>query len=435
MDRSRLYGPVNRWAEFRRRQRAALEESNRIAAVREAHENGQLTEEGQHAYAESVGTDGRAPSGSVSGGLPDTADRLGHGQQTPYGVVGRPLNRHSPFYLGFFGALGAVVAIALWGLVGRLQTTLTILVVSVFLTLSLDPVVQWMTGRGMRRPGAVAITFAGLLAVFGLIGLVIIPPVVSEGSELAGNAPDYAQQVLDSRWVRQLDRDYDLVGRVEEEVRKRATDEAFISGVLGGVLGAGRAVISGVFQVFTVLVLTLYFLTTLPRMKHAAFATVPASRRLRVNTLSEEIMRRTGSYALGQVAVASINAVLSWVMMTVLGIPYAAVLAVAVGLLGLIPMVGATLGAFLVCLIALFTDPTKALVAGIYYVVYQQLENYVIAPRIMQRTVSVPGAVTVVAALIGGTLFGVIGALLAIPVAAGMLLLYEEVLVPRQGRV
>ncbi len=217
-------------------------------------------------------------------------------------------------------------------------------------------------------------------------------------------------------------------------MRKRATDEAFISGVLGGVLGAGRAVISGVFQVFTVLVLTLYFLTTLPRMKHAAFATVPATRRLRVTTLSEEIMRRTGSYALGQVAVASINAVLSWVMMTVLGIPYAAVLAVAVGLLGLIPMVGATLGAFLVCLIALFTDPTKALIAAIYYIVYQQLENYVIAPRIMQRTVSVPGAVTVVAALIGGTLFGVIGALLAIPVAAGMLLLYEEVLVPRQGR-
>lgn len=119
-------------------------------------------------------------------------------------------------------------------------------------------------------------------------------------------------------------------------------------------------------------------------------------------------------------------------MMSLLGIPYAAVLAVLVGFLGLIPMVGATLGAALVCLVAFFDEPRSALIAGIYYLVYQQIENYVIAPRIMQRTVSVPGAVTVVAALAGGTLLGVLGALLAIPVAAAALLLVDEVLVPRQ---
>ena len=141
-------------------------------------------------------------------------------------------------------------------------------------------------------------------------------------------------------------------------------------------------------------------------------------------------MRRTGSYAIGQVAVATINAVCSWIMMMIVGIPYAAVLAVAVGFLGLIPMVGATIGAAVVCLVAVFDEPKKAVIALVYYVIYQQLENYVVAPRIMQRTVSVPGAVTVVAALAGGTLLGVLGALLAIPVAAGLLLLYEEVLLP-----
>lgn len=145
-------------------------------------------------------------------------------------------------------------------------------------------------------------------------------------------------------------------------------------------------------------------------------------------------MRRTGAYAAGQGLVATLNALASYIMMTVVGVPYAAVLAVVVGLLGLIPMVGATLGALVVGVIALFTDPTKALVVGIYYVVYQQIENYVIVPRIMTSTVSVPGAVTIVAALAGGTLLGVIGALLAIPVAAGLLLLYEEVLLPRQRR-
>lgn len=143
-------------------------------------------------------------------------------------------------------------------------------------------------------------------------------------------------------------------------------------------------------------------------------------------------MRRVGSYAIAQVSVATINAVCSWIMMSIVDIRYAAVLAVVVGFLGLIPMVGASLGAAIVCAVAVFDDPQKALIALIYYVVYQQLENYLVAPKIMQRTVAVPGAVTVVAALVGATLLGMLGALLAIPVAAGLLLIYEEVLVPRQ---
>jgi predicted PurR-regulated permease PerM len=146
-------------------------------------------------------------------------------------------------------------------------------------------------------------------------------------------------------------------------------------------------------------------------------------------------MRRTGSYAIGQVLIATLNALLSYVMMRIVGIPYAAVLAVTVGLLGLIPMIGATLGAAVVCIVAFFDEPKKALIALVYYLIYQQLENYVVAPRVMQRTVSVPGPVTIVAALAGAALLGVLGALLAIPVAAGLLLLYEEVLVPRQRRV
>jgi predicted PurR-regulated permease PerM len=162
---------------------------------------------------------------------------------------------------------------------------------------------------------------------------------------------------------------------------------------------------------------------------------VPASRRPRVISLSEEIMRRVGSYAIGQVVVAAVNAFCAWIMMSIVGIPYAAVLAVAVGFLGLVPMVGATLGAVLVAVVALFDDPKNAVIAIVYFIVYQQTENYLVAPRIMQRTVSVPGAVTIVAALIGGTLLGMLGALLAIPAAAGLLLLYDEVLVPRQRRV
>ena len=151
-------------------------------------------------------------------------------------------------------------------------------------------------------------------------------------------------------------------------------------------------------------------------------------------SLSEEILRRVGSYAIGQVAVATINALCSWIMMSIVGIRYAAVLAVVVGVLGLVPMVGASLGAAAVCVVALFDDPKKAAIALVYYVIYQQVENYVVAPRIMQRTISVPGAVTVIAALIGATLAGMLGALLAIPVAAGVLLIFDEVVLPRQSQ-
>ncbi|HSO65840.1 MAG TPA: AI-2E family transporter [Ornithinibacter sp.] len=422
---------MKRWAEFRRRQLAALEESNRIAAESLSGPE----EEGAGATAVSgtpavdgpshVDQDPAAPTGE------------GHGSSVaaaPYGIVGRPLNRHSPFYLGFFGATGALLAVGFWQVAGRLTTTLTVLVVSLFLTLALNPLVDRLVARGVRHSGSVAIVFSGVIVVFVLIGALVIPPVVEQGAQLAQMAPDYLQDVLNSRWLRELDKSYDVIDKVQVEITERMSDQVFLEGVLGGILGAGRAVLSGAFQVFTILVLTLYFMASLPRVKQGAYAMVPASRRARVVSLAEEIMRRVGSYAIGQVAIATLNAVLSYVMMTLVGIPYAAVLAVTVGLLGLIPMIGATLGAVLVCIVAFFAEPNKALIAGIYYLVYQQVENYLVAPRIMQRTVSVPGPVTIVAALIGGALLGVLGALLAIPVAAGLLLLYEEVLVPRQRR-
>ncbi len=352
----------------------------------------------------------------------------------PFGRAGQPLNRHSPFYIGFVGAAGVIAAMGLWHLVGRLSSTLTILVVSFFLTLALNPMVEWLIGRHLRRSQAVGIVFAGLLVVAGLLGVLVLPPAVKEGTALLQNAPGYVDQVMHLDWVQKLDKNYQIVEKLQQEINSRLTDGSFVGRVFGGVLGAGAALANGLLQVFTILVLTLYFLAAFPRVKQAAYAMVPSSRRPRVVSLSEEIMRRTGAYAIGQAAVATVNGILSFVMMSIVGIPYAAVLAVLVGLLGLIPMVGATIGAVLVAGVAFFDEPRKAIIAAVYYVIYQQIENYVVSPRIMARTVDVPGAITVVAAMAGGTLLGVLGALLAVPVAAGLLLLYEEVLVPRQER-
>ncbi|MEO7754620.1 MAG: AI-2E family transporter [Terracoccus sp.] len=351
-----------------------------------------------------------------------------------FGPAGNPLNRQSPFYVGFVGALGVLTAYAVTQAIGRLDTTITLLVVAFFLTLSLNPLVEGLVRRGLRRGGAVAIVFTGLLAVFALVGAVVIPPVAEQGAELTTNAPSMLDGLLQNAWVQDVDHRYQLIQRFQDEINIRVADGNLWASIFGGVLDASRMIASSIFSVLTVLVLTLYFLASLPAVKQAAYAMVPASRRPRVISLAEEIMRRVGSYAIGQVSVAAINAFFAWIMMSLIGLRFAAVLAVAVGFLGLIPMVGATLGASIVAVVAFFDEPKKALIVIVYFIVYQQIENYALMPRIMQRTVSVPGAVTVVAALAGGTLLGVLGALLAIPVAAGLLLIYEEVLVPRQRR-
>lgn len=394
---------VRRWQDFRVRQRQLLDESNRLQS--------ELWEQIHRTHDDP--RPGEAPAAA-----PESAR----------GSV----FQLSPFYIGFSGALGVLLAWFLVQNLTRLSSVLTVILVAVFLTLALNPLVEWLTRRGVSRASSVFLVFMGFVTVTLLAALTLLPGVVSQAVSLVERAPDYVDRVAASPWLVELDAEYAVSERVTTELDTLLTDSTTWTALFGGVLGAAGWVAGSLVGVVTSAILTLYLLATLPTAKDAAYHLVPSSRRPGVVRLAEEIMRRVGGYALGQAAVATINAGCSWLMMQLLGIPYAAILAVSVGLLGLIPLVGATLGAVIVALAALTVSPTLALVVIVYYVLYQQLENYWIVPRIMKRTVSVPGAVTVVAVLAGGTLLGVLGALVAIPVAAGLLLVYEEVLVPRQ---
>lgn len=315
----------------------------------------------------------------------------------------------------------------------RLSQVFTLLLVSLFLALGLDPVVRFLQRHGLSRGWAITVVFVAVIGVFAALVGLLLPPLATQATDLANNAPDYVQSLLRNKQVRELDQHYHVITKLQEQLQSKLSDGQAITSVFGGVLGAGKAALSGAFSAFTVLVLTLYLTASLTTVKEVCYRAVPASRRDRVRNLSEEITRRVGGYVIGQVAVASTNAVCSYILLRILGLPYPEALAVLVGILGLIPMVGATLGAVVVVLVALFSSVTTAIVAAVYYIVYQQVENYVIAPRVMKRTVAVPGAVTVIAALAGGTLLGVVGALMAIPTAAGLILIYQEVLVPRQA--
>ena len=434
---------VRRWQSYRERQLALLEESNRLRAdLAEApptiQPGAQVGVDGvERASDQTTAPDRRGehdgPGRTLRTLHRSTAQGTSGLRTTPSAATGRGWPFPSPFYIGFTFALGALLAWLLVQNLTRLTSVFTFMLVALFVTLSLDPIVQWLTRRGMGRPNAVVLVFLGLIGVITLIGLLVVPPIAAQATALVERTPGYLQELGRAPWLNELDARYHLSERLTQEADKLATDKDTISTVFGGVLGAAGWVAGSVVGVLTSIILTLYLLATLPTVKEAAYRLVPQSRRPRVQVLAEEIMRRVGGYALGQGVVATINALCSWVVMQLLGVPYSAMLAVLVGLLGLIPMVGATLGAVIVGLAGLTVSPTTSLIVLTYYVIYQQFENYVIVPNVMRRTVSVPGAVTVVAVLVGGTLLGILGALIAIPVAAGMLLIYHEVLVPRQN--
>ena len=356
------------------------------------------------------------------------------GDAERYGRPGREFNRNHPFYLGFLGAFGVLAAYGLWQVLGQLSQVITLLVVSLFLALGLEPLVEWLEKRGLPRPAAITAVFGGVILLVGGFISAIVPIIVSQATELATQVPESIADLQRTQWFMDLDARFDVVSRLTNEVETRLSSGETVTALFGGVFGAGAAVLSGFFSTFTVLVLTLYFLASLRTTRAAAYRLVPRTRRQRVQLLGDEISKRIGGYVIGQITIATINAVASYVVMLVVGVPYALVLAVTVGIFGLIPLVGATIGAVIVVVVALFGSVTDAVIMAVYYVAYQQIENYVIAPRILQRTVAVPGAVAIVAALAGGSLLGILGALIAIPLAAGVLLVVQEVVMPRQER-
>lgn len=346
---------------------------------------------------------------------------------------GRPVLTHSAFALGFLGTLGGLSAYLIYANVARLGTVMSILVTSVFLALALEPMVAGLMGRGLSRARSVLLVSLGLLALFAGLLAIVIPPLVREGSDLVSNAPTYVQDVTESSWWQRWDAEYHVASRITDAVNQTVNDGGFASVVFGGVLGGAAMIANWLFVFTSVLVLSLYFLSSLPTIKRTVYGLVPATKRPRFISMAEEMMSRVGLYAVGQVIVASLNAFQTWVVLTLVGMPYPAVLAVSVGLLGLVPLVGATAAGALITLVAAFTSWQLALAVFLYYLLYQQIENYLIFPKVMKHTVAVPAAVTMVAALVGGTLLGVVGALMAIPVAAAFILVYEDIVVPRQN--
>jgi predicted PurR-regulated permease PerM len=345
----------------------------------------------------------------------------------PLGTTGEPLNRRSPFLIGMSGAAGVAVIYALVQIIAGLQDVLVLIGLALFLAIGLEPAVAWLTRHRFPRWLAVTTVFVvGLLAIGGFL-TAAIPVLVEQATQFVTKAPTYLHDAQNHNTA---------LGQLNERFHLQQQLEGLLNGpgIGSGLLGAGQAVFSALTNVLLLVVLTVYFLVDLPRIRAGGYRLIPHSRRPRAILIGDEIFTKVGGYVLGNLAISVIAGVLTLVWLLIFGVPYAALLAIAVAILDLIPVVGSVVGGVLVSLVALTVSLPVCLGTVGFFIGYRLVEDYVLVPRIIGGAVKIPALVTVVAVILGGALLGVVGALVAIPVAAALLLLVREVLYPRLDR-
>jgi predicted PurR-regulated permease PerM len=348
-----------------------------------------------------------------------------------YGVAGVPINRSHPYYFGFVATLGALTAIVLMRALASVSQIFILILIALFLAMGLNPAVEALRRRNMSRVTAVTIIFTSVIAFVIFFALVVAPPVISQGTQLINKAPTLLGDLTNNATINKLNDQYGIIDTLQSRLTSVTSDGTLLISAFGGVIGVGKSVLSGFFTFLTILVLTLYFITSLPQAVNLGLSLVPASRRERVGHLTNAIIARVGSFVGSQIVIAAMASVFVFVLSLVLGLPSPIAIGMIVFVCGLIPLVGHFLGSGIVTIIALTQSIAIGVIAFVAYVVYVQIENYVVTPRIMKRTLAVPGAVTIISALIGSSLLGLVGGLLAVPVAASIILILDEVVIPR----
>jgi predicted PurR-regulated permease PerM len=348
-----------------------------------------------------------------------------------YGILGKPINQSHPFYFGFIATLGALTAIVLMRALASVSQIFVLILIALFLATGLNPAVEALRKRNMSRSTAVTVIFSSVILFVIFFALVVVPPVISQGTNLIENAPQLLQDLMKNETINQLNTQFGLIDTLQEKLKTITSDGTLLISTFGGVIGVGKSVLSGFFTALTILVLTLYFITSLPQAVDLGLSLVPASRRDRVGRLTNAVIARVGAFVGSQILIAAMAAVFVVILATVLGLPSPIAIGMIVLVAALIPLIGHFLGSAIVTLIALTQSVAIGAIAFVAYVVYVQIENYIITPRIMKRTLAVPGAVTIISALIGSSLLGLVGGLLAVPVAASIILILDEVVIPR----
>jgi predicted PurR-regulated permease PerM len=344
--------------------------------------------------------------------------------------VGRPgkaLNRRSPFFIGMSATAGVAVAYGIVELIVKARSVLILIGLALFIAAGIDPLVTWLCKRGLPRWAAVLAVVLALLALIGGFIAAAVPPLATEAAALVHGLPHYMQELKShNSQLGRLNDKYHIQQRVSSVLNSKGTT------LIGGVIGAGTMVISVFSSLILVTVLTVYFLISMERTKLFVYRFIPQSRRDRAVVLGEEIFTKVGGYVLGNVITSLIAGVGTFIWSLALGIRYPLLLGVTVAILDLVPVIGSTIGGVIVTIVALAVSLPVAIATLVFYVAYRLAEDYLLVPKIIGRTVEVPAIVSLIAVVIGAVLLGIVGALVAIPVAAAISLLLREVTFPRQ---
>jgi predicted PurR-regulated permease PerM len=345
------------------------------------------------------------------------------------GVPGPPISRRSPFMVGLLGAAGVAVTYGAVHLLIVAGDALVLIGLSWFLALGLEPVVAWLIRHRIRRGMAVTMVVVVIVASIGGFIAAAVPILTAQLGAFLHHLPAYVAEMKDhSTTLGRLDERFHLQDRLAGLTRNGAPT------LWNGLLSAGEAVLTVTVSFFIVLVLTVYFLIEQPRLRRLTYRLVPASRRSRFILIGDEVTSKVGGYVLGNLATSAIATAGTLAWLLAWDVPYPFILAIMVGIFDLIPIIGSTVAGVVVSLVALTVSLPVAIATAVFYVAYRYLEDYLIVPKIIGRTVQVPATTTLVAVLLGAAALGLLGALIAIPVAAGIDIVLRETVFPRLDR-
>jgi predicted PurR-regulated permease PerM len=344
----------------------------------------------------------------------DTAAPATPAERVPYGLVGR---------WAAAGTLGVLVVLLIAYAFYVVRNILVLILIALFAAISLDPAVRWLMKRGLRRSFAVTIVILFALALFAVFVWSFVPTIVKESGQMFADLPGYLGKLSEeSRGVRQITDRYHLTERLT------ALAGQLPAKLAGGAVGYTQRFLGTLASVGTVVVLTIYFMAGMHSMRNGLVRLFPDRRRKRVGEIIDVVVDKVGSYMIGNIIISVFAGTAAFVCLELVGVPFALPLAVAVAIADMIPMIGATLGAVICIVVSLFTVGLwpRTVIVLLFFIAYQQVENYLLVPNVYRNTVDMPSAVVLLVVLIGGSLLGLVGAIMAIPIAAAVKVLLSS---------
>jgi len=362
--------------------------------------------------------------------VPEPVDDPPRPPQRRLGV--RALVEH-PLTGAFAATLGVLGALVIGSAIASIAAIIAYIVLALFIALGLDPVVRALERRGMKRGAGIGIVFGCFAVIVLAFGVFVLPPVLAQIGAFIATIPTAMIDIQQSDWFLDMPADTQAaLGAGLDQAAHTLSQPETIAAIGGGALAVAVGVAGAITAGFIIVALTLYFLASLTAMKGALYALAPARNRPRLSTLTERVTASVGSSLIGSVTLSALNAAVVFLLHLVIGLPFPALMAVIAFVVTLIPLFGSVIFLVVGSIVALFSSPPQALAFALAYLVYIQIESYVVSPRVMNRAVAIPAALVLIGALAGGTLMGVLGVLVALPVVASLLLILREVVVPRQ---